>query len=176
MTQKLYSNFSLLFLNPTKFFLEFKFEFQNFSSKVKSYPRNGLAMESSGIQLPTNKRFGLVFTCVFFIAGVFFYDHKTSAVPFVLFGLGSVFFFITILNASLLLPLNSMWMHFGILLGRLISPIVLGLIFFGILTPISVVSRFFGRDELGILFANKKTYWIKSNEKGEYESNFENQF
>ena len=67
---------------------------------------------------------------------------------------------ITIINADILFPLNKLWMKFGILLGMVFGPIVMGIIFFGIFTPIAVLMRFSGRDELRLRLKKQKTYWI----------------
>ncbi len=71
-----------------------------------------------------------------------------------------IFLIITIINAKVLLPLNKLWMKFGILIGMIVSPLVLGIIFFGIFTPIAILMRISGRDELHLRFKKKKTYWI----------------
>ena len=66
----------------------------------------------------------------------------------------------TIANPKVLLPLNKLWMKFGILLGMIVSPILMGIIFFGIFTPIAMIMRLLGRDELRLRFKKKKTHWI----------------
>ena len=68
----------------------------------------------------------------------------------------------TVIKAETLLPLNKLWVHFGLLLGMIVSPIVLGFIFFGIFAPISIVTRLFGRDELRLRFKKKTSHWVPS--------------
>ena len=68
--------------------------------------------------------------------------------------------FVTIVKADVLLPLNKLWFRFGLLLSTIVSPIVLGVIFFGIFTPIAVLMRMSGRDELRLKFNNKASHWI----------------
>ena len=67
------------------------------------------------------------------------------------------------INPKILLPLNKLWMKIGILLGMIVSPIIMGLIFFGIFTPIAFFMRLFGRDELRLRFKKKETHWISRN-------------
>jgi hypothetical protein len=70
------------------------------------------------------------------------------------------FLVITIINAKILLPLNKLWMKFGILLGMIVSPIIMGIIYFGIFTPIAIIMRLAGRDELRLRLKKQKTHWI----------------
>ena len=89
--------------------------------------------------------------------------------------LGIIFLVITILKAELLLPLNKLWMKFGLLLSFIVGPIVMGLIFFGMFTPIAFLMRLFGRDELSIKLNHKTSYWVNRKIKEQTES-FKNQF
>ena len=89
--------------------------------------------------------------------------------------IGVIFFITTFVKASLLLPLNKLWMRFGLLLGQIISPLVLGIIFFGIFTPVALLMRLSGRDELRLKFKNKTSYWILRNEPIQGDS-FRRQF
>ena len=75
-----------------------------------------------------------------------------------------VFFLVTLFKAEILKPLNRLWMGFGLVLGMIVSPIVMGVIFFAIFTPIGILMRLFGRDELLLQFKNKPSYWILRNE------------
>jgi hypothetical protein len=75
-----------------------------------------------------------------------------------------VFFLVTIFKAEILRPLNKLWMRFGLVLGMIVSPIVMGAIFFIIFTPIGILMRLFGRDELLLQFKTKPSYWTKRNE------------
>ena len=117
-------------------------------------------MKSSEIKLPSNRRFGLFFTVIFLLASI--YSHYLgSEIMFYLFGtMCVILLIITIINADTLLPLNKLWIKFGILLGMIVNPIVMGIIFFGIFTPIAIFMRFLGRDELRLRFKNKQSHWI----------------
>ena len=112
-------------------------------------------------ELPSNRKFGFFFTVVFLVASAYFY-MKTNTIGIYTFGgLAIIFLLITIIKAELLLPVNKIWMSLGHLIGMFVSPIVLGLIFFGIFTPIGFMMRIFGRDELQLKFREKSSYWIK---------------
>ena len=132
-------------------------------------------MQFSEIQLPSNKKFGFFFTFVFAVTSVYFYN-ATSASWSYAFGLISLLFLIiSAVKAEILLPLNKLWMHFGHLLGMIVSPIVLGIIFFGLFTPIAFVMRLSGRDELRLKFIKKPSHWISRNDPLKSES-FKHQF
>ena len=77
------------------------------------------------------------------------------------------------MNSKILSPLNLLWFKFGILLGKIVSPIVMGVIFFLVVTPISIILKIFGKDILNLKFNNNKTYWI---EKDGPKSNMKKQF
>ena len=116
-------------------------------------------MKSTHIKLPSNKKFGFFFSIVFFIASIYLFFIENIILTFLLASLGIIFLIITLIKPDTLLPLNNLWMKFGLLLSIIISPIVLGLIFFGLITPISLITRLFGRDELNLKL-KKNTYWL----------------
>ena len=118
-------------------------------------------MKTSELQLPTNKKFGFFFAAVFLVATTYFYiNNASSSVVSTLSVVGLTFLVATLVNPDVLLPLNRLWMRFGLFLGMIISPIVMGIIFFGLFTPMSLTMRLFRRDELRLRFKNKKTHWI----------------
>ena len=118
-------------------------------------------MKTSELELPTNKKFGFFFTAIFLIATTYFYiNNASSSIVYTLSVVALSFLVATLVNPDVLLPLNRLWMRFGLLLGMIISPIVMGIIFFGLFTPMSLTMRLFRRDELRLRFKNKKTHWI----------------
>ena len=118
-------------------------------------------MKTTELELPTNKKFGYFFTAVFLVATTYFYiNNASSSVVSTLSVVSLSFLVATLVNPDVLLPLNRLWMRFGLLLGMIISPIVMGIIFFGLFTPMSLTMRLFRRDELRLRFRNKKTHWI----------------
>ena len=108
-----------------------------------------------------NRSFGILFFIVFFIIGLY-PVYVGNSVNIYLILLSILFLVLGILNSKILTPLNIAWLKLGELLGVLISPIIMALIYFLILTPISLIVRIFGKDLLNIKFNSfSKTYWIK---------------
>lgn len=118
---------------------------------------------SSEIKLPSNHKFGFFFTFIFLITATYFYFKDIYLAFYILGFVSLVFLLITIFTSDKLGPLNKLWMNFGFILGKIISPIIMGLIFFLIFTPTGILMRLFGRDELLLKFKNKPSYWIKRN-------------
>ena len=132
-------------------------------------------MNFSEVNLPSNRKFGFFFTAVFLGLSAYFYI-EVSDVWCYLFGFVSIVFLsFTLIKADLLHPLNKLWMRFGLLLGMIMSPIVLGAIFFFLFTPIAVSMRLFGRDELRLRFKKQSSHWIKREVETQSQS-FKHQF
>ena len=127
------------------------------------------------IKLPSNRKFGFFFTAIFLVASFYSYFINSEVWVYILSTICGVFLIVTIIKADALLPLNKLWMKFGILLGMIVGPIVMGIIFFGIFTPIAILMSLFGRDELRLRFKKKKTYWINRKANNEIDS-FKNQY
>ena len=132
-------------------------------------------MKFSEIELPSNKKFGFFFTLVFAIATGYFYTKSSLTWANVFAVTTVIFFLVTLLKSHFLLPLNKLWMWFGLSMGMIVNPIVLGIIFFGLFTPIAFIFRLTGRDELRLKFKKKATHWILRNEPIRAEP-FKNQF
>ena len=132
-------------------------------------------MKLSGVEIPSNKKFGVFFALVFACAAgaASFNNYLEYAI---LFSFGSLIFFaITQVRPEILQPLNILWMRFGLTLSLFVSPVVFGTIFFGIFTPMAFLMRLFGRDELRLKFKNKKSHWIQRKEQL-HSSSFNQQF
>ena len=109
----------------------------------------------------SNKSFGLLFFVVFLIIGLWPLKNGESLNYYFIIA-SVVFLILGLLNSKLLSPLNKSWIKLGEILGIIIAPIVMALVYFVILTPISIIVRVFGKDLLGLkLFKEKETYWIK---------------
>ena len=132
-------------------------------------------MKFSEIELPSNKKFGFFITFIFAAAAAYFYNSENMTWSLVFVAVSFKFLVITMIRDALLLPLNKLWMRFGFLLGMIISPLVLGVIFFGLFTPIAMLMRLSGRDELRLKLSNKSSHWISRSEPIKSES-FKNQF
>ena len=129
-------------------------------------------MKNNNIKIGTNKSFGLVFFVFFFIVSIFPLLNDGN-IRFWSLIISIIFLILGILNSKILTPLNQVWFKFGILLGRFVSPIVMGIVFFAIVTPTSIIMRIFQKNLLNLKKGNKKTYWI---ERSKIKSKMKNQF
>ena len=109
----------------------------------------------------SNRSFGLLFFIVFIVVGLWPITKGETANIYLI--IISLFFLIFgLINSKILSPFNKAWVKFGEILGLIIAPIIMALVYFIILTPISLILRMFGKDLLGLKFMKKQdTYWIK---------------
>ena len=127
------------------------------------------------IQRGSERSFGVVFTVVFLLIAV---------VPFVTSGkthywaliIAAAFGVVTVVAPRILKPLNILWFKFGMLLGAIIAPLVMIIVFFVVVTPIGLLMRLFGKDPLRLKRAATDTYWIKRETNPENPSSMKNQF
>ena len=129
-------------------------------------------MDQNDIKLGSNRSFGIVFFLVFLIISLYPFINDGN-LRIWLFIISIIFLILGILNSKILTPLNKIWFKFGLLLGKIISPVVMGTIFFIVVTPIGLILRLFQKDVLNLKFNNNKTYWI---EKNGPKSKMKNQF
>ena len=117
-------------------------------------------MEKVSVKISSNRSFGLLFFIVFLAISLWPLKSQEDLRLWA-FVLALIFFVLGILNSKFLTPLNKLWMKFGIFLGSIISPVVMGVVFFIVVTPVGLIMRFLGKDLLRI---NKSkfvsTYWI----------------
>jgi hypothetical protein len=126
--------------------------------------------------LPSNRSFGWTFTVFFVLVGCYGLWRGGAALPWVLV-LAGLMAVVTLTRDSWLTPLNRAWMKFGELMGRVVSPIVLGAIFFGVFTPFGVVMRLFGRDAMCRKWdAAAPSYWVKRDPPGPADDSYRNMF
>ena len=118
-------------------------------------------LSKSNIKISSNRNFGLVFFFIFLVVSIWPLTHNES--PRIWSAIISLAFLILVLTRSkLLTPLNRLWAKFGIILGSIIAPIVMGVVFFLVITPIGLVMKIIGKDLLSIKYDKKKeTYWVK---------------
>ena len=108
----------------------------------------------------SEKSFGILFFIVFFLVGIWpLFNSDTPRI----WSLTLSFIFLTVvfLKQNLLKPLNSAWIKLGEILGKIIAPIIMAVIFFFILTPLSFIIRIFGKDPLKLKISKDNSYWIK---------------
>ena len=124
------------------------------------------------LKVSSNKSFGIVFFVFFLIISLFPLLKYGNIIIWAIIP-AIIFLILGLLNSPILSPLNKIWFKFGILLGNVISPIVMGIVFFAVVTPTSLIMRMFGKNLLGLKKDNKKSYWI---ERSPIKSKMKNQF
>lgn len=133
-------------------------------------------MTQRKIILPSNKSFGLLFSIIFIILGIY---CLLNAIPFyvVFFLISVIFFTVALLKPSYLHYLNKSWMFLGYLLNMITSPIILGSIYFFLITPTGIIRRYiFKSDELSLKKNDVDTYWVISKKDSNNADTFKRQF
>ena len=124
------------------------------------------------IKISSNRSFGLVFFVVFLLISIYPLLHGQN-LRFWLLIVAIIFLALGLLNSKILTPLNKIWFKFGLLLGSIVSPVIMSIIFFFVVTPISFVMKILGKDILNLKRNNNNTYWV---EKSGPKSKMKNQF
>ena len=116
-------------------------------------------MNNETIKLPSNRSFGIIFFIVFLIIALWplKYNGDVRIIPICI---SLIFLILGLFNSNLLKPLNFLWMKFGLMLGKIIAPIVMMIVFFIVLTPLSFIIKLFDKDLLKIKFTKNKSYWV----------------
>jgi len=124
------------------------------------------------IKIGSNKSFGIVFFVVFLLISLYpLLNNENIRIWSLVISI--IFLILGILDSKILSPLNKTWFKFGIFLGKIISPIIMGIIFFLVVTPTGLIMRLLGKDVLSLKYNNHKSYWI---EKNGPKSKMKNQF
>jgi len=132
-------------------------------------------MKYSDIELPSNRAFGSFFAFVFIMAAVYSINPENMTWAYAFSTIALTFLIVSLVKSEALLPLNKLWMRFGLVLSMIVGPVVLGVIFFGLFTPTATLMRLSGRDELRLKFTKKPSYWIARSEAIKPDS-FKHQF
>ena len=113
------------------------------------------------VNMPSNQKFGWMFVAIFTVGGFYSeYNYFTwLAIASIFFA--AIFLLITIRFPSALTPLNKYWFKLGLLLGKVVSPVVLSLIFLVLITPVALITRLFGRDVLFLKKRKASSYWVE---------------
>ena len=124
------------------------------------------------IKISSNKSFGIVFFIVFLLIAIYplLKDNDLRIWSLVI---SFIFLILGLINSKILTPLNRLWFKFGLLLGKFISPLIMGIIFFVVVTPIGIIIRLLKKDLLNLKYNKKETYWI---DKSGPKSKMKNQF
>ena len=124
------------------------------------------------IKISSNRSFGIVFFVVFLLIALYHFTYGGEIRIWSLI-ISIIFLILGLLNSKILAPLNKIWFKFGIILGNIVSPIIMGLIFFIIVTPTALILKIFRKDILNLRKNNSITYWIK---RSGPKSKMKNQF
>ena len=130
---------------------------------------------SKEIKLGSNRNFGIVFGIFFGLLTIYFF-YKNNNWNLLLISISFCFLILGILNSKYLTILNIIWFKFGILLGKIISPLIMSLIFFLVVFPLALLAKLVGKDFLNLdkkKNSNKKSYWKK---KEKYNNSMKDQF
>ena len=124
------------------------------------------------IKISSNRSFGIVFFIVFLLIALYplLIDNDLRIWSLVI---SFIFLILGLINSKILTPLNKLWFKFGLLLGRFVSPLIMGIIFFVVVTPIGIIMRLLKKDLLNLKYNKKETYWI---DKSGPKSKMKNQF
>ena len=111
-------------------------------------------------KISSNRSFGILFFIVFLLITIWpILNGETFRIWALV--ISTIFLILGSLNSRILTPLNKAWVKFGELLGMVIAPIVMAVIYFIIITPIGLLMRLLGKDLLNMKFNKNKSYWIK---------------
>ena len=112
------------------------------------------------IKINSNRSFGIVFFVVFLLIAFYPLLQGNDLRIWSLI-ISLIFLTLGLLNSKILTPLNKMWFKLGLFLGKIISPLIMGIIFFIVVTPIGIIMRLFNKDLLNLKYNKEKSYWIK---------------
>ena len=129
-------------------------------------------MNQNDVKIGSNKSFGIVFFIVFFLISLYPLTNQENIRVWSLI-ISLIFLILGLLNSKILNPFNKLWFKFGMILGRIISPIIMSIIFFLVVTPIALIMKLLKKDLLNLKFNKTNTYWI---EKSGPKSKMKNQF
>ena len=124
------------------------------------------------VKTSSNRSFGIVFFVVFLLIALYPITYSEEIRVWSLI-ISLIFLILGLLKSKILTPLNKFWFKFGIFLGKIISPVIMGIIFFLVVTPIGLIMRLLRKDVLKLKYNNNKSYWI---EKSGPKSKMKNQF
>jgi hypothetical protein len=128
------------------------------------------------LALPSNRSFGWTFSGIFLAVGIYGLWREGAVLSWLL-AAAVVMAAVTVAREDWLTPLNRGWMRLGELMGRVVNPVVLGLIFFGLFTPVGMVMRMWGRDAMARRFQpDLKTYWLERDPPGPADDSYRNMF
>ena len=124
------------------------------------------------IKISSNRSFGIVF-CAFFLIVTLYPLINDEPIRYWSLIVSIIFLILGILNSNILSPLNKAWFKFGLFLGKIVSPVVMGIVFFGVVTPIALILKIMGKDLLNLKKSKINSYWIaKTGPKSKMKNQF----
>ena len=129
-------------------------------------------MKKNNIKISSNRSFGIVFF-IFFLIVSFYPLLNENAIKLWALIISIIFLLLGLINSIILTPLNKLWFKFGILLGKIASPIVMGFLFFFVVMPISLIMKILRKDILNLKKNNNHSYWT---ERSKIKGKMKNQF
>ena len=129
-------------------------------------------MNQNTMPMSTNRNFGIVFS-IFFLVVALWPLLNSNEIRYWSLIISLIFLILGLINSKILTPLNKLWTKFGYFLGSIISPIVMGIVYFAVVTPTGLIMKLLGKDLLLLKKNNNQTYWIK---KERIKSSMKNQF
>jgi hypothetical protein len=128
------------------------------------------------VQASSDRSFGLVFAGFFAIVTALSLWRSGAWWPYAA-PLSAIFAVLALVRPALLAPLNRLWTKFGLLLSKVMNPLILGLLFYTTVVPIGLLMRAFGKDPLRLKFDRAaSTYWIAREPPGPPPQSMKNQF
>ncbi len=124
------------------------------------------------VKISSNRSFGIIFFVVFLLIALYPSTYSGEIRIWSVM-ISIIFLILGLLNSKILAPLNKLWFRLGIFLGKIVSPLIMGIIFFFVVTPIGLIMRLLGKDLLNLKYNKDKSYWIKNNGP---KSKMKNQF
>jgi len=133
-------------------------------------------MESKHKNLPSEQKFGVFLCTLLFFLSLYLLYASLSALSGITLSAMLITLAVTRLSPTRLRPLNKAWFSLGLTLGRIVNPVILGIIFFAVITPVALLMRVFGRDELNLRAIKGKTNWRNRSDRFDHGEHFDNQF
>lgn len=126
----------------------------------------------NNVKISSNRSFGIVFFIVFLLISLYPLTYSKEIRVWSLI-ISLIFLVLGLFNSKILTSLNKLWFKFGIYLGKIMSPIIMGIIFFLVVTPIGLILKLFRKDVLNLRYNKSQSYWI---EKSDTKNKMKNQF
>lgn len=133
-------------------------------------------MKFNEIPLPSNKKIGFFFSFIFICIAIYLFFIDLFLLAYLFISLSLILYILSIIKPSILMPVNKLWMYTGFILGKIISPIIIGIVFFFIFTPVSLIQKLFGRDMLDLNNRKSSSSWKIRKYTSSKSTSFKQQF